>query len=193
MIIETTLKHCPHCLHGSIGNSIVSYYSSGKDDFDDCNMSPSVYSKALVICPNCKTRLWYDDLDLIGIVKDKDCALREFMERTLQLEGSDELKNKYNYTASIEARNNNTQDEFYEELYEVWKKWDFKCEGERLIKEDFYPNHRWRAVTKRDVSAELGSENLTNEKKDYLLWWLDTYNSWQDKQATKDTQEKGGV
>ena len=88
MIVEKTLQQCPHCLQGSIGYSTVSYYHSGANNEDLSNLSPSIYSKALVICPHCLSRLWYEELDFIGIVQSKKCILREFMEGVLQIDGS---------------------------------------------------------------------------------------------------------
>ena len=38
MIVEKTLKQCPHCLQGSIGYSTVSYYHSGVNNEDLSNL-----------------------------------------------------------------------------------------------------------------------------------------------------------
>ena len=185
MIVEKTLQQCPHCLQGSLGYSTVSYYHSGANNEDLSNFSPSIYSKALVICPHCHSRLWYKELDLIGIVKSKECILIEFMEGVLQIDGSSELKSKFNYEKSREAFNNDKEDEFYDELYEVWGNWEFKCYGQKLMEEELFEKH-WRAVSKEDCVLELGRKYLSQEQKDYLLWWLDTYNIWETKSIMKD-------
>ena len=189
MIVEKTLKQCPHCLQGSLGYTTESYYHSGTNNEDLSNLSPSIYSKALVICPHCLSRLWYEELDFIGIVQSKKCILREFMDGVLQIDGSSELKSKFNYAKSREAFNNDKEDEFYDELYEVWRNWEFKCYGQKLMEEELFENH-WLAVSKEDCLLELGNKYLSQEQKDYLLWWLDTYKIWETKRIMKDIQNR---
>ena len=189
MIVEKTLKQCPHCLQGSLGYTTESYYHSGTNNEDLSNLSPSIYSKELVICPHCHSRLWYKELDLIGIVKTKERILREFMEGVLQIDESSELKSKFNYEKSREAFNNDKEDEFYDELYEVWRNWEFKCYGQKLMEEELFENH-WRAVSKEDCLLELGNKYLSEEQKDYLLWWLDAYTIWENKRIIKDIQNR---
>jgi hypothetical protein len=57
------------------------------------------------------------------------------------------------------------------------------------MEEELFENH-WRAVSKEDCLLELGNKYLSEEQKDYLLWWLDAYTIWENKRIIKDIQNR---